>query len=258
METDVFSGTLNRRTFNRVDVVEYFDSLNELFEPEKAIFRRLAPTLQDARVLDLGIGGGRTTKYLLETCADYTGVDYVPEFVEKARQKYPTAKLSLGDARDLSEFSDESFDFVLFSYNGLDCISPKDRLRALKEMHRVLTKGGHLMFSSHNRDYEYFQKPPWQRKITFDLSFLKFFVYCLYHLPKHLAMKEHEIHTDSYAIVNDCDHRYSLLVYYITAGKQVEQLNEHGFGDVAIYDKVGRLVTDDTSSPWLYYLATKI
>ncbi|MDQ4123387.1 MAG: class I SAM-dependent methyltransferase [Acidobacteriota bacterium] len=257
MYVQVSPNLVNQTTFARADVVEYFQSLDALFEPEKVIFEKLLPAIRNKRILDLGIGAGRTTKYLLQISRDYTGIDYIPEFARETGRQYPDAKILCGDARDLKEFEDESFDFVLFSFNGLDCISGEDRLKALEEIYRVLKKGGFFMFSSHNRDYQHFKKLPWQRKIQYDLNYFKFFLYCLYHLPAHSRMKKHEIYTDDYALINDPDHRFSLLLYYISIEKQVKQLANVGFSDVEAYDQQGKLVESDTSSHWIYYLAKK-
>ena len=70
-------------------------------------------------------------------------------------------------------------------------------------------------------------------------------------------MKKHEIYTDDYAVVNDGDHRYSLLLYYISIDKQAKQLTEFGFSDIEAFDMKGNLVKTDTTSHWIYYLARK-
>ncbi len=247
----------NRTAFARADIIDYFQGEEALFQAEKVLFEKLLPEIVDSRILDLGVGGGRTTKYLLEISRKYTGVDYVQQFVDETRRKFPNARILVGDARNLKAFADQSFDFVLFSFNGIDCISHEDRLMALGEIHRILSSGGIFMFSSHNRDYKYFKKHPWQRKIEFDAKFFRFFFYSLYHLPKHRAMKKHEISVEDYAVANDSDHRYAFLLYYITIEKQLKQLVEVGFSDIEAYDNEGKLVNSDISSHWIYYSARK-
>ena len=238
-------------------MVKYYQNTERLLKAEEVLFEKLSPIIKNSKILDIGIGGGRTTKYLLPISRDYTGVDYVPQFAEETAKKYPDAKILCSDATNLKEFADETFDFVLFSYNGLDSISNEQRLMVINEVFRVLKKGGIFMFSSHNRDYQDFNKLPWQRKIEYDTKFLKFFLYCLYHLPKHYKMKKHQIFTDDYAVVNDGDHRYSLLLYYISIDKQANQLTEFGFSDIEAFDMKGNLVKTDTTSHWIYYLARK-
>ena len=55
-----------------------------------------------------------------------------------------------GDASNLG-LKDNSFDVVIFSFNGIDYIYPYiKRLAALKEIRRVLKTNGLFIFSSHN------------------------------------------------------------------------------------------------------------
>jgi len=252
-----FLSSLHKNTFAREDVVNHFRNFEPLFETERVLFAKLSPRLKDSKILDIGVGGGRTTRHLLEISSDYIGIDYVPQFAEETARKYPNTKICCGDATNLKDFDKDPFDFVLFSYNGIDYVPHSDRQVALDEAYRVLKPGGIFMFSSHNRDYKYFNKLPWHRDIEYTVSFLRFCTYCLYHLPKHYEMKKYEIHNDDYALVNDSDHRYSLLHYYISIDKQVEHLNDAGFINVEAYDKDGNLVESDRSSHWIYYLAHK-
>ncbi len=247
----------NRATFAREDVVSYYLNAKDLLPAERSVFQRIESELVNARVLDIGVGGGRTTPYLLSLTQDYTGLDYVPDFVEALKDQYPQARFLSGDARDLEGLEDNSYDFVLFSYNGLDCVSHEGRLDVIRSVYRVLKPGGMFMFSSHNRDYEFFNKLPWQRKIVFTRAYLIFLAHCLYHLPKHYRNKQYESYTDDYAIINDGDHRFSLLLYYISIEKQVEQLESLGFGSVEAFDQFGRPVLNDTSSHWIQYLTRK-
>lgn len=50
------------------------------------------------------------------------------------------------DARDLSTFSDQSFDLVWFSFNGIDYVNHIDRLTILQEIYRVTKPGAILYF----------------------------------------------------------------------------------------------------------------
>jgi ubiquinone/menaquinone biosynthesis C-methylase UbiE len=255
--TEIYSNAINRTAFSAASVVKHYDGDDYLFESEELIFKELLPVIKNAAILDLGIGAGRTTKYLLEISRNYTGLDYVPEFIERARKKFPMANLVVGDATDLRPLADESFDFVLFSYNGLGCISHEGRLKALHEIHRVLRRGGRFMFSAHNREYKNYRKLPWRRKFEWNMKFARFMLYALYHLPRHWKMKRFEIETDYFALVNDSDHRYSLLFYYISPEKQVSQLRAAGFTDIRVYDPKGKRVDSCPESHWLEYVAVK-
>jgi len=105
------------------------------------------------RVLDLGCGTGRTTGPLADRGYDVVGVDISEEMVARARERHPGVTFRVDDATDLS-FDDGTFDYVLFSYYGIDCLVPEAaRLAAMAEAHRVLQPGGRFAFCSHNRWY---------------------------------------------------------------------------------------------------------
>lgn len=250
---------INRVAYANADVIEHYARIERLLPAERVIFAFLEPELKDSRLLDIGIGGGRTTSCLADAVGSYTGIDYLPEFVSQTRSRYPNCKILCADATDMKVFGNEEFDLVFFSYNGLDSLPHELRLKALKEMHRVLRPGGRLIFSSHNRDYIYFRKLPWRRRIEPTLAFVRFFLYSLYHLPKHWKMRRYEVIESDYAIVNDSDHRYGLLFYYITAEKQREQLRNAGFSEVSVYNADGERARSmpEIHSHYHYYFARK-
>lgn len=140
---------LNRTTFDRPDVVSYYADQHDLLAEEQHLFdTRLRPGLE---VLDLGIGVGRTTPALAEGAARYVGLDFSSAMIDAARAAHPDRELVVGDAADLSAFDDASFDAVVFSFNGLDCLPDVESRRAcLAECRRVLRRGGTFIVSSHN------------------------------------------------------------------------------------------------------------
>lgn len=129
---------------------------------EAAAFAALDEVLDSSRVLDLGIGAGRTTRLLADRTDQYLGLDVAPEMVALAHSGSPDADLRVGDARDLSCCADDSVDVVVFSYNGIDAVDHDGRISVLRESHRVLHPGGYLVFSSLNRDAPGWPEKPWQ------------------------------------------------------------------------------------------------
>ncbi len=47
-------------------------------------------------------------------------------------------------------FSEDYFDFILFSFNGIDYMYHEDRLTAFKEIQRIGQKDSFFCFSTHN------------------------------------------------------------------------------------------------------------
>jgi SAM-dependent methyltransferase len=129
-------------------VVSYYAQESQLQPAERELFTKYIRS--DMSILDIGVGGGRTTPYLAELSRDYVGVDYSEAMVEACRSRYPDQRFEWGDAADLSMFEDASFDAVIFSFNGIDTLGAEGRSRCLSEIARVLRDDGIFIFSSHN------------------------------------------------------------------------------------------------------------
>jgi ubiquinone/menaquinone biosynthesis C-methylase UbiE len=114
--------------YNEPALTKGYRDLTELRPPEKVIFRELKERLTDQRILDLGVGCGRTTPHFLEFTNRYTGVDYSRHMLEMCRERYPQnrfpgAKFQFCDARAMTSFPGESFDVVAFLGSGIDCVT---------------------------------------------------------------------------------------------------------------------------------------
>ncbi len=139
----------NLRTYGIPQVASYYAALNYLTPCEKLLFRSYIKP--EMNVLDLGVGGGRTTAYLSSIASRYVGIDYSEAMLQACKKKFPHLDFRLADASDLSSFEDESFDAIVFSFNGIDSVIPNEkRLRCLRECWRVLRAEGVLIFSAHN------------------------------------------------------------------------------------------------------------
>lgn len=145
-------GGKSRGLFTTDDAIGlYTDRISdpELFPQERTAVKRYF-TDTDASVLDVGCGVGRVSHLLHEQGFNVVGVDISEPLVEKARSLFPDIDFQILDVRDLP-FDSETFDYVMFSYYGLDYILPKaERLKALREIHRVLKPTGFVVFSTHN------------------------------------------------------------------------------------------------------------
>jgi ubiquinone/menaquinone biosynthesis C-methylase UbiE len=147
-------------TYEADGTVEFYRTFrDDLFPGEEHLFDTLVWPGQ--RVLDLGIGTGRTSRPLADrvrppgderaATGRYVGLDYSAKMVAAARSAAPDLDLIEGDAADLGAFADGSFDVVVFSFNGIDCLHP-DRVRhaCLAEIARVLVADGTFIVSAHD------------------------------------------------------------------------------------------------------------
>ena len=126
-----------------------------LWESEKRLFDKYFD--KNSSLLDLGCGAGRVSIGLVrEGYARVQGADYAESMVAKAREIAGCLDLKTAftreDATGLS-FADESFEGVIFAFNGIMQI-PRRALRrqAMSEIHRVLRKGGRFIFTSLDRE----------------------------------------------------------------------------------------------------------
>jgi len=149
----------NLDTYNSPELTSYYSSLNYLTPCERLLFDEcLSPGMA---ILDLGVGGGRTTPYLSSLAGRYVGADYAAEMISACQKKFPHLEFENVDAADLSIFATSSFDAVVMAFNGIDSLFPDEsRYQAFREIHRVLNPKGILIFSSHNVR-SIFVRPSW-------------------------------------------------------------------------------------------------
>ncbi len=141
--------TDNQQTYSRDDVVDHYVRASELMPAERYLFPKYVQA--GLAVLDVGVGGGRTTPYLAPQASRYLGIDYAAAMVEACRRRFPDLEFAVGDATHLEGLADAQFDIAIFSFNGIDSIATDEaRIAALAELKRVVRPSGHIIISSHN------------------------------------------------------------------------------------------------------------
>lgn len=127
------------------------------------------------KLLDIGYGNGRLYDFLKAEFIDYTGIDNSRAFLKIAKQKYPNAKFRYADAVKLP-WPAASFD-TIWCIAVLHHFPTKTlRLKACKEMKRVLKKNGKLMITVWNLWQKKYRKfinkkthdalIPWNNKVN--------------------------------------------------------------------------------------------
>ena len=244
--------SINRRTMSAV--VADYGWRDDLHESERAALGTVVAEVKGKRILDLGVGAGRTVKGLREISADYTGVDYVPEMVTYCRQRFPGVRFEQADARAMPQFADASFDLIVFSCNGICMVNHAGRLGILREVRRLLAPGGTFVFSTSNRNDPKAGRFLWPdfkmttNPVRLAVRSARFVGEAAYRALNRLRFKPSEIHTDDYAILNDRSHHFRTMNYFITLDQQVRQLRELGFPHPPeVFDELGRRIEDDTT-----------
>jgi SAM-dependent methyltransferase len=131
---------------------------------EKGDFTRIAATMRESgealvarlgitpglKVLDLGCGDGTTALPAARLGADVLGVDIASNLVEAGNRRaqaegLANCRFQEGDASNLSDLADQSFDLVVSIFGAMFAPKPFD---VAKEMVRVTRPGGRIVMGN--------------------------------------------------------------------------------------------------------------
>lgn len=253
----------NQKTYTSPLVVQHYAQLKMLQPAEETILDLFRDRWSTLKMLDMGVGGGRTTQHFAKRVAAYVGIDYSADMIAVCQQRFatvsPVPKFAVCDARDLSQFPDNTFDFILFSFNGIDYISHSDRLKVFEEIRRVGKPGGYLFFSTHNlqgleREFDIKKHLGWNPITTYVNLIMWFFLRMI-----NYSLTLNQLRATTHAIVRDESHNFRLKTYYIRPQAQIEQLRPY-FSDIKVFSwKTGLELASETDlltncDMWLYYL----
>lgn len=246
----------NKQVYSTEKIVNTYTTNFKLIPAEDILFRKYKNELAKASFLDIGIGGGRTSHFVSPLVQKYYGVDYSMKFVLYVADKYKEQDkviIEFGDARELKQYTDASFDFVLFSFNGIDCVGFEDRKRIIGECFRLLKPKGHFWFSFHNINslpklysFQWPKNPlnwpnEWRRSRT----------------VKALNGDMNRFQNKDYCILRDGADFFETEVMYLQPYTQLRLLEEAGFTTIQFYNaKTGRPLngteTLKENIDWLY------
>lgn len=153
----------SRARYSRPEVFSQYDRKRftthggRLFDRmEKDVLQAAVPADQSVRILECGTGTGRFAAELGRLGYHLTATDVSPGMLQQTRERIEHEGLAdrvtvrEGDIYKL-DFPDGSFDFVYTIRVLNQLASNADKLRAIREMHRVLSPGGLLLFDVVNR-----------------------------------------------------------------------------------------------------------
>ncbi|HEX7561591.1 MAG TPA: class I SAM-dependent methyltransferase [Candidatus Humimicrobiaceae bacterium] len=232
-------------------------------------------------MLDMGVGGGRTTKYFAPLVRYYIGADYAPAMLKVCKKRFAgDFNFIECDARAMQGFNDNSFDFVLFSFNGIDSFSHKDRMAALKEVRRVLRDGGIFYFSSHNLNWiglkgiftiknsiekisasdgnqENENRNPLRHVHRGTKAAYRIFRLNLLNRTVDMKSFIDKLRRNEKGNIYDNSLNGKASIYYVAPKEQERQLKETGFIDIFTYSRSGIKTENDellNQGGWVYYL----
>ncbi|QBQ98396.1 class I SAM-dependent methyltransferase [Paraburkholderia pallida] len=261
---------LNRRAWAERDACREFTREAAWTDAgEQAAFARIARECRGQPLLDIGMGAGRTVPLMMQMSSDYTGIDSTSSLLELSHKRFPGVNLLQMDAREMSALPGEHYALAAFGSNGIDGVAYEERVRVLREMHRVTRSGGLVFFSTHNRGGPGFDERPWQLLPRFSANPLRYgprVLRAARRLPLALwnYRRNVRLHRDyeGYSIRTAAAQDFGMVIVYTTLAGQRRQLDALGFEVEAVYgssegDPIAP--TQETSDArWLHFIARKV
>lgn len=255
---------INRRTWsNPLERRYYRKSSGYLNAGERLVFEAGLAQSRGGAILDIGVGGGRTSALLAPMASDYVGIDYTSEMIVLARSNHPGLSFETMDARDLSAFPDGRFDLVVFSYNGIDSVGADGRAAIMREVWRVLTPSGVFVFSTFNRNWTGFGQIRARPGIEWTPDPLRLAYRLMMNGIGRVRRRRYmplEQRGGEHAILLHPAHNFGIMVYATTPLQLAGQLAAAGFaGEPALFSDDARHLTGETHTDveQFHVLATK-
>jgi ubiquinone/menaquinone biosynthesis C-methylase UbiE len=211
----------NNSKWNNQKIIKWYISRKHIQNGEKKILE-LVDFLNIKTMLDIGVGGGRTSMYFLNLVESYLGIDIVPDFIDTLQKKYSQKQFKCMNVLDITNL-EKTYDFILFSHNGIDnLLTLEEYTKALDNMYKVCNKNGYVCFSSHNI---------WKINQNNDFTLIECDVV-------GTGMKQ--VNTNPLFLI--------------------KLLQKNNYSSIIVIDREGKIIDinkEKTKSAWLYYLCKK-
>lgn len=250
MSIDPDPATRNQNAYAKDSVASRYSALTTLFPGEEILIQNYRSAFS-GKVLDVGVGAGRTTEVLSKLAASYLGIDLSPAMIAAAKERLPNVNLQQMDMRSIPDLlADQKFDLIFISFNSIDYISYGERQTLLHLLSRMLTESGLLIFSTHSLDHLQHKpvrlRPSRSERPQPHILFSnpgEFLKQC-YRLGRwllkaplnRLRFRGLQRWEDGVALVNDRAEYFSLLTTYTSEKAQVEHLEKIG---MTVLDRIG-------------------
>ncbi len=151
--SDIPPPKLRYRVHRALDLRSYETLGNEVSDAIVATIKRINIETDGKDILDFASGPGRAAKWLKKKLPgiNLTGSDIDREAIEWASTNLPhVGAFVVNDYRAPTEFSEEQFDLI-YSISLFTHLDEKLQDEWLKELHRILKKGGYLLATTHGQ-----------------------------------------------------------------------------------------------------------
>lgn len=125
--------------------------------------------LNGKKVLDLGCGPGRDSRFLGEQGLEIIAIDASKEMVEEARRRAPNAKVIQMDMRKI-DFPKGSFDGVWANFSLLH-LKKEELPKVLSDVHQILKKEGVLFIGLKKGNKEQWEKEELNKNLKMFYSY---------------------------------------------------------------------------------------
>ena len=186
------------------------------------IKENLPTNKKQLKILDLGGGVGRYSIELTKLGHEVTLIDLADRNIREAKKLCEEEGIDIfsikqGDALDLSEFKDNSFDVVLVMAPFYHLLKEEERNQCINESKRVLKNDNGVFFSAHLTRYAFYK-------------------YVVANLPERIdEFDENFVHVFETGLkkYNDGDN-FTDNAYCDNAEHVIEFMENHGFSDSEI------------------------
>lgn len=222
----------SKKKWNNQKIIKNYCKKLHIQDGEKKILSIIknnfnTDNIKSNSMLDIGVGGGRTTYHFNKLFKNYLGIDIADDYYKHLYEKYPNCNFEIQNI--LTFNTEKKYNFILFSHNGIDyMINIKDYLDVIKKLYDFCENGGYIAFSSHNA------------------------------LFKNIK-KDYEIISENVCNVNN------IFTFYTNPYFIYNHLKKFNFTEIKIIDRNGNEIFlddfnnnwNDNQYIWLYYLCKK-